>query len=288
MPGVININGVIAAAEDAKISVLDHGFLFGDSIYETLRTYRNKPFLFSKHYVRLERSAASIFLRLPWSMEKTLLEIRRTIEAAHNTGESRIRVTITRGVGDVGPDPDSCGTPNVVIFASPLQELPLSIYENGVDVVISSLYRSRQFSDAKTGNLLRSVLAVREAKAAGAFEAISLTAEGKISDGITSNIYLVQGSRLLTPSAEAGILEGITRGAVLELARRDGLEVVEGVFDLAEIGKSEEMFLTSSTREVVPIVRVDGQPVGTGVPGPVTAQLLAAYRREVDTLLQED
>lgn len=285
---MININGSITAPDEAKIPVLDHGFLFGDSIYETLRTYRGKPFLFSKHFARLERSAAAIYLHLPWDQARTLRELRRTIDAAANPGESRIRITVTRGIGDVGPDMDSCGTPNVVIFATPLTELPREVYENGVDVVISSLYRSRQLADAKTGNLLRSVLAIREAKASGAFEAISLTAEGKISDGITSNIYFVQESRLLTPSAGAGILEGITRGAVLELARRSGLEVVEGLFELGEIGRSQEMFLTSSTREIVPIVRVDGKLVGDGRPGPVTQQLLEAYRREVDTRLQED
>jgi branched-chain amino acid aminotransferase len=132
------------------------------------------------------------------------------------------------------------------------------------------------------------VLAMREAKAGGAFEAITLTADGKISDGITSNLWLVQGNRLLTPSIDSGILEGITRAVVLELARREGLEVVEGLLDLGEVDKSTELFLTSSTREIVPIVRVAGKPVGTGRPGPITMRLLAAYRREVDVLLKED
>lgn len=286
--GTVNINGAITPIEDGRISVLDHGFLFGDNIYETLRTYQGRPFLFSKHFARLERSARAIYLSLPWNKEKMLVELRRTLEAARHPNQSRIRITVTRGIGDVGPDPGSCGTPNTIIFATPLIELPRSVYDDGVDVVVSSFYRSRQLGDAKTGNLLRSVLATREAKAAGAFEAITCTEDGKISDGITSNIYMIQGNRLLTPSAEAGILEGITRAVVLDLARRAGLTVVEGVFDLEEISRSNELFLTSSTREVVPIVRVDDKPVDTGRPGPVTQQLLAAYRHEVTLLLQGD
>jgi branched-chain amino acid aminotransferase len=286
--GLVNIDGLITPIGEGRISVLDHGFLFGDSVYETLRTYRGKPFLFSKHFKRLEHSAKAVFLELPWTYERMLAEVRRTVEAASKTNESRIRITVTRGAGDVGPDPATCGTPVVIIFVTPLAELQPEVYENGVNVVISSFYRSRQLGDAKTGNLLRSVLALREAKAENAFEAITLTADGKISDGITSNLYLVQGSKLLTPSHDAGILEGITRAVVLDLARRAKLDVVEGIFDLREIARSSELFLTSSTREVVPIVQVDGKPVGSGRPGPVTKQLLEAYRNEVNTLLEED
>jgi branched-chain amino acid aminotransferase len=287
-PGTVNVNGVITPLEDGRISVLDHGFIFGDSIYETLRTYRGKPFLFSKHFARLEHSARAIFLDLPWSREKTLSEVHRALTAARSADESRIRITVTRGAGDMSPDPASCEKPSVVIFVTPLAELPQQAYDEGIEVIVSSFYRSRQLGDAKTGNLLRSVLALREAKASGAIEAITLTADGKISDGITSNIYLVQGKRLLTPSHEAGILEGITRAVVLQLARRAGLDVVEGIFDVDEIARSSELFLTSSTREVVPIVKVAGRQIGDGRPGPVTRQLLDAYRRELDVLLQED
>lgn len=285
--GLVNINGAIMPIADGRIPVLDHGFLFGDSIYETFRTYRSKPFLFSRHFVRLERSANSVFLTLPWDRARTRAEVLKTIAAA-GPGEHRVRLTITRGVGDVNPDPGSCDSANAVIFVTPFTELPASVYANGVEIIVSSFYRSRQLGDAKTGNLLRSVLAIREAKAAGAFEAITLTADGKISDGITSNLWFVQGNRLLTPSLDSGILEGITRGVVLELARRAGLDVVEDLLDLDEVEKSSELFLTSSTREIVPIVRVAGKPVGTGRPGAVYLRLLEAYRREVDILLKED
>jgi branched-chain amino acid aminotransferase len=285
--GLVNINGVITPIGEGRISVLDHGFLFGDSIYETLRTYGQKPFLFSRHFARLERSAHSVFMNLPWDLTKTYEEVRKTIAAA-GAGEHRVRITVTRGVGEIGPDPESCESPNVVICATPFHEPPASLYDNGVEIIVSSFYRSRQLGDAKTGNLLRAVLAIREANQAGAFEAITLTSDGKISDGITSNLWLVQGNRLLTPSFESGILEGITRAVVLDLARRAGLEVVEEILDLSEVDRANEMFLTSSTREIVPIVRVAGKPVGDGRPGPVSKKLLEAYRREVDVLLKED
>ena len=288
VPGLVNIDGVITPISEGRIPVLDHGFLFGDSIYETLRTYKQKPFLFARHFERLRRSARAVFLDLPWSREHVYAEVLRTLQAAGDASEHRVRITVTRGAGDVGPAPDTCESPSVIIFATPLPELAAEIYEDGVEVIVSSFYRSRLLGDAKTGNLLRSVLALREAKAAGGFEAITLTSEGKISDGITSNICLIQGSRLLTPSVESGILEGITRAVVLDLAKRAGITVIEGVLDLSEVEKSSELFLTSSTRGVVPIVRVAGKFVGTGRPGPVTRQLMEAYRREVDTLLMED
>jgi branched-chain amino acid aminotransferase len=288
LPGLANINGSITSIAEGRIPVLDHGFLFGDSIYETLRTYRQKPFLFSRHFERLRRSARAVFMDLPWSREQTYSEVLRTLRNAGTASEHRIRITITRGTGDVSPDSASCERPNVIIFATPLPALPETVYTDGVEVIVSSFYRSRQLGDAKTGNLLRSVLAFREAKAAGAFEAITLTSEGRISDGITSNIWLIQGTQLLTPSTASGILEGITRAVVLDLAKRAGLGVTEDVLDLAEIDKSNELFLTSSTRGVVPIVGVSGKPVGSGKPGPVTQRLMEAYRREVDALLLED
>ena len=287
-PGLVNIDGAIMPISEGRIPVLDHGFLFGDSIYETLRTYGQKPFLFSRHFERLRRSARAVFMDLPLSREQMYAEVLKTVAAAGASTEHRIRITVTRGAGDVGPDPASCDAPSTIIFVTPQAELPRTVYEQGVEVIVSSFYRSRQLGDAKTGNLLRSVLALREAKAAGAFEAITLTSEGKISDGITSNIYLVQDSTLLTPSAESGILEGITRGVVLDLAGRLGLKVVEGLLDLSEIEKASELFLTSSTRGVVPIVRVSGKNVSTGQPGPHTRQLMQAYDREVQTLLSED
>ena len=285
--GLVNINGVIGPIAEGRISVLDHGFLFGDSIYETLRTYGQRPFLFGRHFARLERSARSVLMDLPWDAARTRAELVRTIEATGTASEQRVRITVTRGVGDISPDPDNC-TPTVLILLTPFTPPSPEVYENGVSVIVSSFYRSRQLGDAKTGNLLRSVLALKEAKAAGAFEAITLTDDRKISDGITSNLWFVQGRKLLTPSTESGILEGITRGVVLDLAKRAGLNVVESILGVHEIERSDELFLTSSTREIVPIVRVAGKVVGSGKPGPVTRALMEAFKNATQALLNED
>ena len=281
----ININGVITPEEDATISVLDHGLLFGDSVYETLRTYDGKPFLFSRHFARLEHSARGIDLKLPWTKSKTLDEIRRTLFAS----ECRIRVMMTRGVGELAADTETCTDPAAIIIVVPLIPPPERIYREGVDVVISSVRRSSRFADIKTGSLIHQVLARREAKSKRAYEAILLTADGKLSDGITSNIYMVRDGKLLTPGHDAGIVEGITRSVVLDLAREAGLKVVEDFFEVDDIAKADEMFLTSTTREVVPIARVDGRPVRNGKPGPVTSMLLQEYRRAVkERLLTEE
>jgi branched-chain amino acid aminotransferase len=281
MPIRININGVITPAEDAKIPVLDHGLLFGDSVYETLRTYGGKPFLFARHFARLEHSAQGIDLKLPWTKSKTFEEILRTLLP----GECRVRLMITRGAGALEADTETCTDPAAIIIVVPLIAQPERIYEEGVDVVISSVRRSTRFAEIKTGSLIHQVLARREAKLKGAYEAILLTADDKLSDGITSNIYMVQGGKLLTPGRDAGIVAGITRGVVLDLAREMGLQVVEGFFGVSEIANADEMFLTSTTREVVPIARVDGKPVGTGKPGPVSLMLLRGYRSAIGRLV---
>jgi branched-chain amino acid aminotransferase len=284
MPTRININGVIAPPDEAKISVLDHGLLFGDSVYETLRTYNGKPFLFSRHFARLEHSARAIDLTLPWMKAKALEEVRKTLFA----GECRIRLLVTRGIGEVAADIETCTDPTPIIIVVPLVVPPERIYREGVETVISSVRRSSRFADIKTGSLIHQVLARREAKAKRAYEAILLTADEKLSDGITSNIYIVRDRKLLTPSHAAGIVEGITRGVVLDLAREIGLQIVEGLFEVNEIAEADEMFLTSSTREIVPISSVDGKPVGNGQPGPVTHMLLRAYRTAIERLAQED
>jgi branched-chain amino acid aminotransferase len=280
----ININGVITAAEDAKVSVLDHGLLFGDSVYETLRTYQGKPFLFSRHFARLQHSAQGLHLKLPWSREKTFEEIRRTLLP----GECRIRLVVTRGVGGLTADPETCNDPSTIIIVVPLVAIPPEVYSEGVEVTISSVRRSQRMADVKSGSLIHQVLASSEAKEKKVFEAVLLTADEKLSDGITSNIYLVRDGKLMTPSHDAGIVEGITRGVILDLSHRMGLPVIEGLFPVSEIFGADEMFLTSTTREVVPIVRVDGRAIGDGRPGPVTKRLLDVYRAEAQLLLAED
>ena len=284
MPSRININGLITTPEEAKISVLDHGLLFGDSVYETLRTYAGKPFLFSRHYARLEHSAAAIHLKHPWTKSRTLEEIRRTCLP----GECRIRLLITRGAGDLSADIETSVDPAVIIIVVPLVAPPERIYTDGVEVVISSVRRDGWFAEIKSGSLIHQVMARYEADQKNAYEAVLLTADDKLSDGITSNIYMVHNGKILTPSHDAGIVEGITRGVVLNLAREHGLEVHEGFFDAGEIGRADEMFLTSTTREVVPVTHANGFAIGDGKPGPITLMLLEAYRSAVKQLISED
>jgi branched-chain amino acid aminotransferase len=288
MPIRVNINGAITAADDARIPVLDHGFLFGDNVYEAIRTYDRKPFLFSRHYARLQHSANAIFLTVPRSRQEMLQEIRRTLADAAIDGECRIRLIVTRGVGDLSPFDKTCSDPSTIIIVSPLQPLPAAVYSHGAAVVISRYTRGGSFSDVKTGNLIQQVLAYREVRAADVHEAILTTPEGYLSDGITSNVYMVRAGTILTPSREANALEGITRGVVLELARGMGVNVVEGLFRPEQIAVADEMFLTSTTREVVPIVRVNGEAVANGRPGPLTLSLLEAYRSAIQRLLKED
>jgi branched-chain amino acid aminotransferase len=288
MQTYVNINGAITTADKASISVFDHGFLFGDSVYESFRTCHRKPFLFSRHFHRLERSARGIFLELPWSKEQFRSEIIRTVEAAAHPGESKVRLIVTRGTGDVAADPETCTAPAVVIIVTPFRELSPAIYSEGVEITISSIPRGGMAGELKTGNLLHQVLATREANLRGVHDAILLTVDGYISDGIASNIYMVQGSTLKTPGAEASIVEGTTKVTVLALAGELGMTVVQGLFRPDEIFRSNEMFLTSTFREVVPVVRVDGKSIGTGRPGPTTQRIIDAYRARVRHLLKED
>jgi branched-chain amino acid aminotransferase len=204
------------------------------------------------------------------------------------SGECRIRLVVTRGVGALAADPETCTDPPTIIIVVPLVALPPDVYSEGVEVTISSVRRSQRMADIKSGSLIHQVLALSEAKEKKVFEAILLTADEKLSDGITSNIYLVRDGQLMTPSRNAGIVEGITRGVILELSHRMGVPVIEGLFPVSEIHSADEMFLTSTTREVVPIVRVDGRAVADGRPGPVTKRLLEAYRSEAQRLLAED
>ena len=288
MPTCVNINGTILAPDQAMISVFDHGFLFGDSVYEAFRTYGRKPFLFKRHHDRLEISARGTYLELPWTLEHTRAEVLRTLEAANNPGDSKVRLIVTRGTGDVNASPESCVDPKLIIIVEPLPDFPAKMYSEGVEMTVSSVTRGGMVAAYKTGNLIHQVLASREARERGAYDAILLTTDGFMSDGIGCNVYMVQGSTIKTPGSEAAIIEGITKAAVVLIARDLGLELQQGLFKPDEIYRSDEMFFTSSYREVVPVVRVDGKPIGNGKPGPWTTKILAAYHDAVEKLIAED
>lgn len=279
MSRVASINGVLHAPEDAKVSVYDRGFLYGDSVFETIRTYGGEPFTLGDHLARLERSAARIGILTPIAAADLALEVRRAVRAARND-ESYVRVTITRGTGPLGLDPALARDPLRVILVEPLTPVPGALYRDGVRAITTRLDRPADSAPgAKITNYLASLLAVQSAKAQGAHEALLLDARGQVLEGATSNVFVVQDGALLTPPEDAGILAGITRAQVLEIAGELSIPVRFGTFYPAIA--AQEAFLTSSLREILPLIQIDERAVGDARPGPTTRAIHAAFRRRV-------
>jgi branched-chain amino acid aminotransferase len=279
MPIRVYIDGAVCSPEEAKVSVLDRGFLYGDSVYETIGTMYGRLFAARDHLDRLERSARRIGLRVPPRAEIEAA-IAQTIAAAGNP-ETRVRVILTRGVGKLDLDPASCDGCQLVVIAFPLGAPTPEMFQKGVAVAIVSITRnSPQAIDpmVKSGNYLNNVLALGEARRKlGAYEAILCAGDGSIAEGSTSNVFAVVGGQVWTPQPEVGILDGITRAKVLELARGAGIAIIERRIQPDELRGADEAFLTSATRGVLPITTIDGKPVGGGVPGPITRRLMALY-----------
>jgi branched-chain amino acid aminotransferase len=285
----INLNGAILPKSEAKISILDHGFLYGDSIYETVRTYGGRPFLLNLHLGRLEESGRGIQLKLPLSLSQLGVEVIKTLEAARFP-ESHIRIIVTRGEGDFGYDPKLCGRPNIVIFVSPLPPPPTEIYDKGVNISLVSVRRNLPSAlnpAFKSGNLLNQALAWMEGYKDGAYEALILNYRGDLAECTMSNIFFVKDEVVQTPSLDCGILSGLTRKLVLEIARTLGMRVREGVFSERELFSADEAFLTVTSREVIPIVRCNDHAIGRGMPGPITRRLHEAYRQKVGDLMEK-
>ena len=287
MSRLVDIDGRIVAPEDAVVSVFDRGFLYGDSVYEVLRTYQGRPFATEAHLGRLERSAARIGLTLPWPAGRLATEVDRVLAAADDLAEgheSYVRIVVTRGAGPIGLDPGLAEDPRTILIVQPLHQPPRALYEAGAAVAVVGVERNRRAAvdpAAKTGNYLNSVLALREARGREADEAVMLDAGGHLTEGASSNVFLVRGGRLCTPALDVGILEGVTRATVLALARETGVEVDEGPLTAGDLARADEAFLTSTIREILPVTRVDGAQVGEGRPGPVTRRLQAAFRARV-------
>jgi branched-chain amino acid aminotransferase len=276
----VSIDGRLCPPGEQVVSVFDRGFLYGDSVFETLRTYDGVPFELDEHLARLERSAALVFIELPVSREILREEIGTALKAADNA-ESYVRVVLTRGQGALGLDPALAERPRRVIIVQPLVPPPAEQYTLGIEAIS---YRTDRVLDAtsaqgaKVGNYLVSVLALRQAKQRGASEALIVDGRGRILEGGSSNVFIVNEHGLLTPPLDAGILPGITRARVLELAAELGLVVKLGEVPLDTARRAREIFITSSIRELLSVVRLDGAPVGAGSPGPVFQRLLAAFR----------
>jgi branched-chain amino acid aminotransferase len=282
MKALVSIDGRILPAEQATVSVLDRGFLYGDSVFEVLRTYRGVPFGMEAHLARLARSAERTLIRLPVTLEELRAEIEAALQSA-GYAESLVRIMISRGTaGTLGLDPSLARGPLRVILVADLHELPAMLYSEGAKVIT---YPTLRIADATSGagakiaNYLVAVLAMAQAKEQGAEEALVLNGDGLVAEGCTSNVFLVMRGALVTPPESMGILLGITREHVLDLARELGIGITERPFSPAELSGADEAFITSSIREVVPVVRVDADVVANGRPGPVTTRLIAAFRR---------
>jgi branched-chain amino acid aminotransferase group I len=279
---LVYINGSIVPRSEASISPFDRGFLYGYGLFETMRSYGGRVFRLDRHLARLMRSAEK--LGLASELDPVALEqaIYKTLEA-NKLSDARIRLTVSAGEGERELAPPTLGALTIMVVAERLVPPPSHVYEEGVRAAIVSPRRNSQspLSRIKSLNYLDSLIAHSEALALGADEAILLNERGFVCEGSTSNIFLVAAGSLITPSEESGILPGITREAVLELAHALGIEAGEGEIPVAELLQADEAFLTNSIIEVEPITVVDGRPIGSGKPGVVTRRLMAAYRELV-------
>ncbi len=282
MNQIVNIDGKLHTPEEARVSVFDHGFLFGDSIYETMRTFKRKLFLIDRHLLRLENSARMLYLRLPMPAAKIRQEIERTIEATTNP-ECYIRMIITRGTGEIGLDIDLCKNASYVIIVKPFESLPQAYYQDGVKVALVHIRRNDQQAldpSMKTCNLLNNVLAFREAKEQSAFDGILCNIAGFVTEATASNVFSVKDGILFTPPPDAGLLQGVTRWLTLELAAQSRIPVQEKNMTPEELLAMEECFITSTTKGILPVKQISETSL-RAVPGPVTLKLMDAYRNYV-------
>ena len=275
----IYLNDRFVKEEEAVVSVFDHGFLYGDGVYETIRSYGSRIFMRDLHLARLYRSADAIGLTIPISDHRWPLLLHEAMtrnDVGHEHTDAYLRITISRGAGDIGLDPALCPTPTVVIMTKPLHPPPPEQYRVGVKLIVAQTRRnlpSALSPQIKATNFLNNILAKREAIAAGAFDSILLNWESHLTECTVSNLFFVRAGRLCTPALACGLLDGITRDIVIGLAQEKQIPVDEGHFGIEAIQKADECFITNTSLEVMPVTMVDGQPVGNGTPGLLTQQL---------------
>jgi branched-chain amino acid aminotransferase len=290
MPAFVNVNGRITDAASAVIPVYDHGFLYGEGVYEVFRTYDGRPFLFGRHMTRLRASADRLHLEVPFPDDE-ILERSLTTMAAAGLGAGRdeayVRVMVTRGIGEITYDPAACPVPSLVIIAKPLPDTPAVTYQRGVRVVmVEHVVRNHPESVSpliKSNNLINNALGMQQAIRAHAAEAVFRNYRGELAECAQSNLFIVKDGVAKTPPLDAGLLAGITRAFVLDVGRSLGVPMEEVTLFDRDLFEADEAFFTSTTKEVVPIVAVGSESgdrvVGSGVPGPTTIRLLAEYRR---------
>jgi len=277
------IDGRFYDKDDAKLSVYDHGVLYGDGVFEGIRVYNGRIFAAEQHMRRLYASAKAIRLTIPLSPDQFRAAMEQTV-ATNGLRDCYIRALVTRGIGNLGLDPGRCSNPSVVIIADLIELYPREMYEKGMSVITASVIRNHPNALSpriKSLNYLNNILAKIEAVDAGVPEAILLNGEGNVAECTGDNIFIVQEGRLLTPTTADGILEGITRAAILRLCRQMNIPAFEQTIQRHDLYVADECFLTGSAAEVVPVTKVDGRAVGSGVPGPLTLRLSQAFHQLV-------
>lgn len=283
---LVYISGEFVPQSEAKVSVFDHGFLYGDGIFEGLRVYSGNIFKCREHLIRLYESAKSIMLDIPMTIEEIEDAVVETVRI-NQLHDAYIRLVVSRGKGDLGLDPFSCSLAEVIIIVDQVRLFPPELYEKGLEIV--TVPTRRNTPDAlnpkiKSLNYLNNVLVKIEARRAGVLEALMLNHEGYVCEGSGDNIFLVKNGRLLTPPGYLGALEGITRAMVIDLAKEKGYEVAEVPFTRHDVYVADECFLTGTAAEVIPVVSLDSRVIAQGTPGPITQEMIAGFRDAVTRL----
>jgi branched-chain amino acid aminotransferase len=279
MPRLIFMNDSLVPEHEATVSVFDHGLLYGDGVFEGLRSYAGKVFRLEAHIDRLYASGRAICLEIPISKEAMAKAVVDTL-AANNLADGYVRLIVTRGAGGLGLDPNKTSNPQVIVIADTISLYPREYYEQGLRIVTAATQRTQSAALSpriKSLNYLNNIMAKLEGLQAGCVEALMLNHKGEVAECTGDNVFVVRGGRLLTPPPDAGILEGITRGAVMELALAAGIDCREQALVRHDLYTADECFLTGTAAEVIPVVEIDGRTIGSGTPGPITRQLTTDF-----------
>ncbi len=279
----VYISGKLYAKQDAKVSVFDHGLLYGDGVFEGIRAYSGRVFRLQQHVDRLYDSAAAIFLQIPMARDEMSRAIVDTL-SANSLSDAYIRVIITRGAGGLGLDPRKTTDPQVIIITDQISLYPEELYDHGLKIITAGTTRNHPNAlnpRIKSLNYLNNIMGKIEATNSGCLEALMLNTKGEVAECTGDNIFIVKRGVIHTPSIDSGILEGITRNAVIELARLAGHTVVERTMDRLDVYTADECFLTGTAAELIPVVECDGRVLGSGRPGSITRDLRQRFARLV-------
>ncbi|NLW45531.1 MAG: branched-chain-amino-acid transaminase [Syntrophomonadaceae bacterium] len=280
---LIYLNGEFVPEEEANVSVFDHGYLYGDGVFEGIRAYNGRVFRLKQHIDRLYDSAKAINLEIPYTREKMSEVVCETCRR-NDLRDAYIRLVVSRGKGDLGLDPRKCGTPTIVCIASSITLYPQELYKTGLDVI--TVPTRRNIAEGvnpriKSLNYLNNIMAKMEATLAGVEEAILLTQEGYVAECTGDNIFMARDGVIKTPATHLGMLQGVTRDAVIELAQKRGIRVEETVLTRYDFFTADECWLTGTAAELIPVVKIDNRVIGDGKPGPIFAALLEDFRELV-------